>query len=304
MFGSIDTVCQAPNLNLKFINSFADGNSTPEPIDLNTPPEAFEWLTTEQSLADVDRFAKQFKRPNINYTLTPDKTPWVFVGGSYPAMRAAFMRDKYPDTIFASYASSAPTEAKVDMSVYFEPVWRGMNKYGWGNCTQDVKAALNYIDKVLEKPAAAAKIKEQFLGRGAANNSHATFADALNTPFYQWQSYGVEGGSKGLRAFCDFIATDPASNTTSPAEGWAPTKGANFTVNRWAAYPNFVNMVNDYMETDCSKNSTKPANCDLNRPFSDPSMIAWTWQYCTQWGMLLPLSIFYSVYLEPPINVV
>jgi hypothetical protein len=262
-----------------------DGNSTPELIDVNTPPEAFRFLTTEQSLADVDFFAKQFKRKNINYTLTPDKTPWVFVGGSYPAMRAAFMRDKYPDTIYASFASSAPVQASVDQSFYFDPIWRGLNKYGFGNCSRDIQAAVRYMDKVMDTDrSGAAKLKNQFLGLGASNNSHATFADALTTIFATWQSYGVEGGTMGLRRFCDWIETDPDTQKFAPAEGWARSKGAKFSVDRWADYPWFTSNVNMYLETTCSGRDNIAGVCDLNRKFTDPSMIAWTWQYCTQWG--------------------
>ncbi|KAF2010539.1 hypothetical protein BU24DRAFT_444449 [Aaosphaeria arxii CBS 175.79] len=262
------------------------GNSTPEPIDLNTPPEVFKWLTTEQSLADVDKFAKQFKRQNIKQDLTPKKTPWIFVGGSYPAMRAAFMREKYPDTIYASFASSAPVEARTDMSVYFEPVWRGLNRYGFGNCSQDIHAAINYIDNLLEKsPAKGAELKKQFLGLGAEKNSHATFADALTTHFSYWQSYGVDGAPFGLRGFCDWLETDPsAGNKTAPAEGWAKTKGANYTVARWSQFPYLADMVNGFLETNCSGDATVQGDCDLDRQFTDPSMISWTWQYCTQWG--------------------
>ncbi|KAF2737705.1 hypothetical protein EJ04DRAFT_95415 [Polyplosphaeria fusca] len=260
------------------------GNSTPGPIDVNTPPEVFKWLTTEQSLADIEKFAKQFKRKNISTALTPDKTPWVMIGGSYPAMRAAFMRDKYPDTIFAGFASSAPTQASVDMSFYFEPVWQGMNAYGFGNCSTDIKAAIQYMDKVMEKPAAAIKLKEQFLGHGAGNNSNPTFADALTSFVNTWQGYGVDGGKQGVRSFCDWISTDPASNKTSPASGWAPTKGANFTVGRWSTFPPFVDMVNGYLESNCSKTTSEGVDCDLNKKFTDPASISWTWQYCTQWG--------------------
>ncbi|PSN65097.1 peptidase S28 [Corynespora cassiicola Philippines] len=261
------------------------GNSTPELITTDTPPEVFRWLNTEQSLADVDRFAKQFSRRNINYTLTPDKTPWIFVGGSYPAMRAAFMRDQYPDTIYAAYASSAPTEARVDMSVYFEPIWQGLNRYGFGNCTRDVQAAVRYIDDRFDRSASeAAKIKEQFLGLGAANNSHAGFADALTTVFYVWQSYGVEGGTYGLRQFCDFLEKDPKTNQTAGADGWAKSKGVEWTVARWAAYPNFLNNVNEFLETNCSGNMTTVGDCNLSQQFTDAASISWTWQYCTQWG--------------------
>jgi hypothetical protein len=238
-------------------------------------------------LADVDRFAKQFKRKSIKQDLTPKKTPWIFVGGSYPAMRAAFMRDKYPDTIFASYASSAPTEARTDMSIYFEPAWRGLNAYGFGNCSRDIQAAVRYIDKVFDKgdKAASAKLLESFLGLGAGKNTPATFGDALTTIFATWQSYGVDGGTYGLRNFCNYLETDPATNKTAPAEGWAASKGANWTAARWASNPAFTAMTNVYLETECSGNLTTQGNCDLDRRFTDPSMIAWTWQYCTEWGM-------------------
>ncbi|KAH9862748.1 hypothetical protein J1614_010841 [Plenodomus biglobosus] len=257
------------------------GNSTPEPINVNTPPEAFKYLTTEQSLADVERFAKQFSRPSINYTLTPDVTPWVFIGGSYPGMRAAFMRNMYPDTIYAGFASSAPVQASVDQSFYFDPVWRGLNAKGFGNCSRDIQSAVRYMDRIMDRDAgAAATLKEQFLGLGAAKNSHATFADALTTIFYLWQSYGVEGGTLGLRRFCNWIETDPKTNATAPAEGFAVSKGANFTVGRWAAYPYFADGVNMYLDTNCSGKANVTGDCDLNRRFTDPASISWTWQYC------------------------
>jgi hypothetical protein len=263
------------------------GNSSPVPIDVNTPPEDFKFLTTEQSLADVDRFAKQFSRKNISQALTPDKTPWVFVGGSYPGMRAAFMRNMYPDTIFASYAASAPVQASVDQSFYFDPVWRGLNAYGFGNCSRDIQAAVRYIDHVFDtNQKEAAKIKTQFLGLGAANNSHATFADALTSIFGYWQSYGVEGGSVGLRRFCDWIEQDTSSGKViiPGAEGLAKSKGAKAVVDRWAAYPVFATNVNNYMETTCSGKQNVSGVCDLDRKFTDPASISWTWQYCTQWG--------------------
>jgi hypothetical protein len=254
------------------------------PIDLDTPVEIFKYLTTEQSLADVVQFANQFSRKDIKYDLTPKKTPWIFVGGSYPAMRAAFMRNLYPDTIYASYASSAPVEAQVDMSVYFEPVYRGMNKYGFGNCTQDIHAAIKYMDNVLGKPAQAAKLKQQFLGLGAENNTAATFADALTAIFGTWQSYGVDAGSTGLRRFCDYIETDPSTNKTAPAAGWAASKGAKWTVDRWASWKPFTPLVNSYMTTNCSGSLTTAGDCNLDLRFTDPASISWTWQYCTQWG--------------------
>lgn len=260
------------------------GNSSPVLVDVNTPASDFQFLTTEQSLADVDRFAKQFSRKNIKYDLTPKSTPWVFVGGSYPGMRAAFIRNMYPETIYASYASSAPVQASVDQSFYFEPVWQGLNAYGFGNCTSDIHAAILYMDKIMSSSntTAAANLKIQFLGLGAEKNSHATFADALATIFGAWQSYGVEGGSSGLRQFCDWIEqdTDALMPKVAGADGLAKSKGPAYVVDRWAKYPYFVPIVNSNLDTNCSGKKNVQGDCNLDLKFSDPSMVAWTWQYC------------------------
>jgi hypothetical protein len=269
------------------------GNSTPGgPINVNTSAESFRYLNTEQSLADVAAFASQFtlKNRGINYTLTPEKTPWVFVGGSYPGMRAAFMREKYPDTIYASYASSAPVQASVDQSFYFEPIWRGMQKYGFGNCSRDIQAATRYIDSVFDgqDKAAADQLKVLFLGKGAETNSHATFADALTTVFATWQSYGMEGGNTGLRSLCDWLET--STNTSSVQV--ENQKKIPKAVQRWASYPYFAPNVNSYLETNCSGKADVVGDCDLNRKFTDPASISWTWQYCTQWGKFTCISSY------------
>ncbi|KAI9754082.1 MAG: hypothetical protein M4579_004865 [Chaenotheca gracillima] len=264
------------------------GTSTPFNISLDTTPEQLQYLTTEQALADVPVFANNFSRKNFpDVDFSPKTTPWIFIGGSYPGMRAAFMRKFYPDTIYASYASSPPVEARVDMSVYFEPLYRALNAYGFGNCTKDITPALKYIDEKLGSSSSSAQLKEQFLGKGAANNSNEGFADGLTAIYNLYQSYGVDGGNTSLRYFCDWIATDPATNKTSGEEGWAASKGAKFTVDRWASWPGFVEVVNTNLYTNCAgphPNSTVPADCNVDAPFTDPSAISWTWQYCTQWG--------------------
>lgn len=269
------------------------GDSSPVNISIETPADAFKFLTSEQALKDVDYFAKQFSRKEINATLTPDRTPWIFVGGSYPGMRAAFMRNMYPDTIYASWAASAPVEARVDQTYYFDPVWQGMNAKGFGNCTRDIQAAVRYMDGVLDKDKhATAKLKEQFLGPGAAKSSNAGFADALTLITARWQSYGMEGNTYGLRRFCDWIETDSVTGKTAPKEGWAPSKGAKWVVDRWSTYPNFVTIVNDYFGLECSGHANKTGgDCMLDGAFKDPSTISWTWQYCTEWGFFQAANI-------------
>lgn len=272
------------------------GNSSPYNISLNTSAKEMEFLTTEQALADVPTFAWGFKRKNLaNVNLTPGGTPWIVIGGSYPGMRAAFLRRHYPGTIFAAWASSAPVQAIVDMSFYFEPVWQGMRNQGWTNCTNDIRAAVLEMDKIMAVPARSAAMKEAFLGRTAGNNTNAGFGDALSTIFFLWQSYGVDGGVQGLRSFCNWISKDPKTNTTAPESGWAAVKGVNFTINRWATWPAFAATVNENLFTRCEGNrrinATKIPDCNLEERFPEPASISWTWQYCTQWGYLQSVNL-------------
>jgi hypothetical protein len=199
-------------------------------------------------------------------------------------MRAAFMRDRYPDTIFASFASSAPVEARIDMSSYWDPMVRGMRRYGFGNCTRDIIAAISYIDKQLDRPSTAAAIKKKFLGLGAENNTNGYFGDALSYTFATWQSYGMEGSPRSIRDFCNHMSTDPVTGKMAPAQGWAQRKGAQWVVDRWANWTTFVPMTNVYFNTYCSGKEDEEGDCKLDTNVRSPAGISWSWQYCTEWG--------------------
>jgi hypothetical protein len=268
------------------------GASTPTPINLTTPATAFEFLDTEQALADVPAFAWNFTRKSFpNIDLTPGSTPWIFVGGSYPGMRAAFVRHVYPETIYASYASSAPVQASIDMSFYFDPIWQGLNAYGYSNCSADIHAAIQEIDKKLDTADTAAAIKEKFLGPNSSKTRNGDFADTLALNIGNWQSYGARGP---IGDFCNYISTDPVTKKTSGAEGFAASKGVEYTIDRWASWPTFIKDINKQYRSSClgyqssksSSNATAAVSCDLKQGsrYNDPDMISWTWQYCTQWG--------------------
>jgi hypothetical protein len=94
---------------------------------------AHQWsfLSLDQALEDVVIFANNFTlppdAPAASRVKAPDalhasKTPyvqyfspvlswtdvakrWVFIGGSYPGVRAATLRQRNPETIFASWVS-------------------------------------------------------------------------------------------------------------------------------------------------------------------------------------------------------
>ncbi|KAL4867623.1 hypothetical protein BDV12DRAFT_118107 [Aspergillus spectabilis] len=269
------------------------GASLPYPITNNTPPENFRYLTTRQALADLPVFAENFTRPSFpGLDLTPVSTPWVMVGGSYPGIRAALARSKYPDTIFASFASSAPIEAQIDMSSYYDQIYRGMVANGAGNCAKDIHAALQYIDEQLSHNKSAASIKQLFFGDGAEQNSNEDFTAALGGLFGYFQTDGMEGGEGSLGEFCRHLESDPTTGLTAGPKGVAPSRGNRYVAERWAAWPIFTAVVNFNMYTNCRglDSSTAPS-CELNKAPTEPDAIAWSWQYCSEWGFYQGINV-------------
>lgn len=126
------------------------------PTDLRTKTEftvdEWKYLTTDQALEDFAVFAKNFTLPpggrielQSPDALKPQNTPWIFVGGSYPGVRAALLRIRNPEVVFASWASSAPVQAQIDMTSYFEAVERALPR----NCSSDWVTVTKYVDGVL-----------------------------------------------------------------------------------------------------------------------------------------------------------
>ncbi|PKX93344.1 putative serine peptidase, family S28 [Aspergillus novofumigatus IBT 16806] len=262
------------------------GGSLPFPVSQDMPVGHLKYLTTKQALADIPYFAANFSRPNHpDIDLTPRGAPWVMIGGSYPGIRAAFTRNKYPDTIFAAYASSAPVQAQLDMSVYYEQIYRAMVANGYSNCTKDIQAALKYIDDQLSNEETSASIKRLFLGDDAENNSNADFTTALVALYGPFQAHGIWSGNQSLHNFCNYLELDPATNQSAGPEGLSPIYGNQYVAERWAAYPYFISLVNRMYGTNCNGlNASEPLSCDFSQTNTTPELISWTWQYCTEWG--------------------
>jgi len=79
------------------------------------------------------------------------------------------------------------------MSVYYDQIYRGMNAFGFKNCTNDIVAVTKYIDDQLSKENTAAALKKQYLGEGGENNSNIAFINALALIYKVWQYTLVEG---------------------------------------------------------------------------------------------------------------
>ena len=114
--------------------------------------DEWKYLTIDQALEDFVVFAKGFTLPSGSQiklqsadALQPQNTPWIVVGASYSGMRAAILRVRNPDVVFASWASSAPIQAQINMASYYEAAERALPR----NCSSDWVAVTKYVDGIL-----------------------------------------------------------------------------------------------------------------------------------------------------------
>jgi hypothetical protein len=261
-----------------------------DPTGYKSPVSDYRWLTTDAALADVDKFAWQFARSELNSTdLTPKSTPWVFVGGSYPGIRAALMRLKYPQTIAVAYSASAPLQAQYNMDVYWEPIFTGMQNMGWGNCSADLHAAILAIDEKLEDDSGVDAFIARFMGPTLSPyvKNAVDLASYLQWTFQRWQSAGVSVHHGKL---CNYIAQDPAAvGQYSDRSGWAATKGAEYVVDRWSNWtienvsPDAIQIIIKEIQANwLDIELEEKAHARANRPKFDKR--SWTYQTCTEWG--------------------
>jgi serine carboxypeptidase S28 len=218
--------------------------------------------------------------------LTPSSTPWIIVGCSYSGARAAISRSRYPDTFFAAYAASAPVQFQVELDTFFDPVYHKMVAKGYGNCTQDLHAAMKYVDLQLSDSQNVSSTKQRFLGPGAESNNNGDFTLAIANIYSSFQSHGITGGTHSLASLCDYLERDPISNRTAGLNGLVSHYGVQFVAERLASWPDLLPIVNGHFNTNCrGMNESIPPSCDLAQPASAVAGISWTWQLCSELGL-------------------
>lgn len=199
----------------------------------------YRYLTIEQALEDVvylateifnkTQLANNTVLSGINATqqLDPYHTPWVWIGGSYPGMRGAWLRLRNPEIIYAVWASSAPVQVQVDGSAYYNSVYRGLPK----NCSSDIQYVAESIDRifsargsrdldlktwiyVVENSESVASLNASSIQAGAANLTDYDVAATFFSSelFDTVQSFGFRDG---IQVFCDLMESFDASSYLS-----------------------------------------------------------------------------------------
>ncbi|KAJ7695072.1 serine carboxypeptidase S28-domain-containing protein [Mycena rosella] len=263
------------------------GDSLPFPVNENTTADQWQYLNTEQALEDVVFFADSFPTTAINSSsidptllaIHPSSVPWVFLGGSYPGVRGALLRQRNPSTIFASWASSAPVQAQVDMASYYKAAERSLTR----NCSADWVAVTKFVDDTLNDSNETLIIDVKFdllkarlsgpggntsaadgLTRQRANaTSNVDAASILMDPLDFYQYYGFQDS---LLPFCNLLETQ--NSTAEPLEG-----GIAAALGIDSAFNAFLVAIGE-LDYD-----SIPGNPD--DPVQDRS---WMRQYCSEYG--------------------
>jgi Serine carboxypeptidase S28 len=285
------------------------GQSLPFELDKSTGTalsgyDAYKYLNNEQALEDTVYFANNFSPPGYedNGCFSPSQTPWIWVGGSYSGLRGAMLRVRNPDVFYATWASSAPVQAQIDMSVYFNPIQQSMPS----NCSADVHAAITYVDDVLlhgtsdevailKRAILSAITAEEYsnlqsLDPGVADDSsYYSIANNLSyvfaRPRYSFQNYNYDGS---LSEFCDYLESWNPENATefnlstrgtewlrNSADRHFTTSGIAASLGTDQAFYAFLSATTYKILDDLRSKIPHPPPMDWR---------SWTWQYCSEFG--------------------
>ncbi|KAJ5217326.1 hypothetical protein N7468_010334 [Penicillium chermesinum] len=190
------------------------GQSSPY-IELTA--ETLQYLTLENSIADLTYFAKNVKLPfDESGSTNAQHAPWVLAGGSYSGALSAWTASTAPGTFWAYYATSAPVEAIYNYWQYFVPVQEGMPK----NCSKDISRVVDYLDSV-NASGDKQKLQKLYELFGLDDiDSFDDFAGALENGPWLWQENQFDTGYSEFYQFCDYIeGVRPGASKVPGAEG-------------------------------------------------------------------------------------
>ncbi|KDQ64462.1 hypothetical protein JAAARDRAFT_118335 [Jaapia argillacea MUCL 33604] len=253
------------------------GYSNPYP-DLSV--QSLRVHTIEQAINDLVYFTQNANLPMPGGNqVTPDKAPWILVGGSYSGALTSWTMVDKPGVFYAGYASSAVVEAITDYWGYFEPIRQYMPK----NCSADVEAVIAYVDQVFMggNATAIASVKANFGIPDVTHNDDA--AGALRNNLWDWQSLQPDTGPGAqFFQFCD--ALEVKDGVSAPASGW----GLEYAYAAWGAY-----WRNTYLELICGGDDANDClgTYDTTQSYWTDTSInnagrSWYWIVCNEVGFL------------------
>ncbi|THH02814.1 hypothetical protein EW145_g6691 [Phellinidium pouzarii] len=239
--------------------------------------------TIQQAIDDLVYFAENVKLPMPNGgDITPDKAPWILIGGSYSGALTGWTMVNKPSVFFAGYASSAVVQSITDFWQYFDPIRQFMPQ----NCSADVQAVIAHIDTVFTSGSAAQidAIKNNF-GLGAMEHLDDVAGARKSTDFKREKTL-LKCAGRTCRPgaqffdFCD--ALEVKNGVSAPSGGW----GLDHALTAWGTYWNstyYAIICEDEDAVTClgTYDPTQSFWTDIT---IDNAGRSWEWIVCNQVG--------------------
>ncbi|KAL6704688.1 hypothetical protein ACN47E_007970 [Coniothyrium glycines] len=268
------------------------GKSFPVP-DLTT--KNLRFLTTEQSLAEIDYFAKNVKFDGIEADLTAPNTPWIVYGGSYAGAQAAFLRVEYPETFWGTISSSGVTTAIYDYWEYFEPT----RQYGPPDCIKATQLLIDMVDGILIRQNDTSKAQTLKTAFGLGNiTDNRDFANQL-TGVYGWQSTNWDPAinSASFFNYCGNITAKPTAENLRPAvaelavaAGYSKddleVQNAALNAISWVNRTVLPRWRRSGVSQDSYFTNLNATALQQYTSIEDYGATSWSYQVCTEWGYI------------------
>ncbi|KAK0468596.1 peptidase S28 [Armillaria novae-zelandiae] len=233
------------------------GESNPYP---NLDVTSFQYHTLAQAIEDNDN----------GDTVSPDKAPWIIIGGSYPGALVSWTMAAHPDVFWIGYSSSGVVHAQIDFWQYYEPIRENMPK----NCSADVEAVINYVDEVFfgSNTTAQQELQELF---GFSTNLDV--AQALRWDLWTWQDMQPNtGAGAAFYQFCD--ALEVKGDVVASADGW----GLDNALKAWGSHFTGAASISCFPLFDHAYG----LNTRDDYPVDDANR-SWFWLVCNEVGFTL-----------------
>jgi hypothetical protein len=272
------------------------GTSFPFPDPNGLSLENLRFLSTEQSLAEIDYFARNVEFEGIDEDKTAPNTPWIVYGGSYAGAQAAFLRVAYPETFWGGISSSGVTVAIYDYWEYFEPI----RQFGPPDTIKNTQLLIDVIDKILLSNSStnAAKLKGAFGLGGITDNRD--FANVFTNGPYGWQgtNWDPEDNSpdfyyyqNNLTETINFEPSDGLRTTVKElltAAGYKPETATENVILNAINYFGVTQVANWNAsgETQDQYFSQVNASTWQQEGIDQQGWRSWYYQVCTEWGYI------------------
>lgn len=268
------------------------GQSFPVP-DLTTKNMRF--LSTEQSLAEIDYFARNVKFAGMDADLTAPETPWIVYGGSYAGAQAAFARVVYPETFWGGISSSGVTVAIYDYWEYFEPA----RLFGPPDCIKNTQLLIDVVDGILLRQNDTAQVQALKNVFGMPNvTDHRDFAGQITGVYgLQGTNWDPEDNSPSFFNYCKNItAEEPVAENLRPAVAALVEKAGypdntlvqNITLNAigWLNHTALAAQRATNRTQDSYFTTLNATALQSYTALEDYGATSWSYQVCTEWGYI------------------